>query len=342
MGIASGIEEDEMSTIQFQVIDTACEAADQSFFPPRISLTTKSTTQIATVLGYPEYIPSTPPKRYKTLSWSGTSEQTAVELGTGGTVGDAKIVYSGSSTIDLSGAQVSLYSKDLFTPCPTSDFNPAFVISVVVPTLIGYCWPADPKTCPVCASPPDFKANIAANMIFDEPNGLLGVGNAFHTLTPTSLTNNTTAGIVSALADAGPGGTTGVPHSVFNGISAAWVQLQATHNYTATLSDEYTDAEALAHAQVVVSNGATAENKPRTTGFVSRFTNVVFTLSASNLIKGQSYLITVNFRDQNFHVTQKQYGIVANSTTATLIDIIPTPAIGGSLTVFGPSIAFIT
>lgn len=331
-----------MSTIQFQVIDTECEAADQSFFPPKIVLTTRSTTRIATVLGYPEYIPSTPPKRYKTLTWSGTSEQTAHELASGQSVADAKIVYSGASVIDSGGHQVSTYAKDLFTPCPTSDFTPAFVISVVIPTLIGYCWPADPKTCPVCASPPDFKANIAANMIFDEPTGLLGVGNAFHTLTATSLTNNTSIGIVTALADAGPGGTTGVPHSIFNSISAAWVQLQATHNYSAALTDEYTDAEALTHAQVVVSNGATAENIPRTTGFVSRFTNVVFTLSMSNLINGQSYLVTVNFRDQNFHVTQKQYGVVANGTTATLVDIIPTPPAGGSITVFGPSITFVT
>ena len=99
-----------MSDITFSVIDTACQAADQSFFPPRVLMTTKSTTQIATVLGFDEYIPSTPPKRYKTLSWDGSSEHqlwfpgnTPGNTGQSYQIAGARFDYSGSSTIDLQG-----------------------------------------------------------------------------------------------------------------------------------------------------------------------------------------------------------------------------------------------
>src|SRR5579862_4424422 len=67
-----------MSTLTFSVIDTLCEANDQSFFPPQVSLATQSTTTIATYLGFSEWIhPSTPPKKYKKITWSGTSVETA-------------------------------------------------------------------------------------------------------------------------------------------------------------------------------------------------------------------------------------------------------------------------
>jgi hypothetical protein len=331
-----------MSAIQFQVIDLSCEAADQSFFPPRISMSTRSTTKIATVLGYPEYIPSTPPKKYKTLTWSGTSEQTAFTTNpAGGQVADVKYVYSGFGQIDSKGNITSKYAKDVYTPCPESNFNPEIIINAVIKQLQGYCWPPDPKTCPTCTYPPEFKENIQANAIFDEPIGLLGVGTGFHTITSTSLTNIGAQAITATLADSGPGGTTEIPKDEFNGIHAAWVNIAANHNYSSALTDEYTDSEALTNAQVVISNGSTAENRPRTNGFVSRFTSVVFTLSMSDLIVGKSYLVTVHFRDQNFHVTQKQYGVVASKPTATLVDIISTPPAGGTSTVYGPSIAFV-
>lgn len=330
-----------MASITFKVIDTDCEAKDRSFFVPRVALVTRSITRIATVLGYPEYIPSTPPKRYKTLTWSGTSEQTAITTSTGDKVGDAKYIYSGAGQIDSAGNVISNYAKNFYTPCPASNFTPAIVISPVVPSLQGYCWHLDPASCPVCSDPPDFKQDVASNSISDEPFGLIGVGTGFHTITPTSLTNVGIQSIVAALADSGPNGTSNVPHDTFNSINAAWVQITANHNYSATLSDEYTDAEALAHAVVVNSNGATAENLPRTTGLISRYTSVTFDLNFSNLVIGEAYLATVNLWDSNGAQTTRGYGFTASKTTHTIHDSVPTPASGHTITVRIPTVAFV-
>lgn len=57
------------------VIDTECDQTTRLFFPPRVSLTTVSTTKVGTLLGFSEYAPSTPPLYYKRLTWSGYSEQ---------------------------------------------------------------------------------------------------------------------------------------------------------------------------------------------------------------------------------------------------------------------------
>jgi len=330
-------------SIVFEVADTSCEAATQSSFPPSVRLVTRSQTKIATLRGYSEYIPSSPPKKYKTLTWAGTSEQTAFTTNpTGGQVGDAKYVYSGAGTIDSLGRVVTSYAKDLYTPCPASNLQPPLIINNVVPSLQGYCWPSDPNTCPICNIPPEFKANVATNSISDEPVGLVGVGNAFRTLTPTTLTNIGTQSILATLASAGPGATTGVPPDNFNGITGVWVTITGTHDYSATLSDEYTDAEALTNAFILNSNGATAENIPRTTGFVSRFTTVAFDLAFSNLVVGKSYLASVNLLSINPNAnTIKQYGFVAIATTHTIHDAVATPAAGGTTTVRLPTVTFV-
>ncbi len=180
-------------------------------------------------------------------------------------------------------------------------------------------------------------------MIFDEPVGLMGVGNDFRQLTATTLTNTTNIpgfpfGLVQGAAN---NGVTNFPMFFFENQFGPAVTVSVIHNYSATLSDEYTDAEALANALVIVSNGATAENLPRTTGFVSRFTSVVYTLSVSNLVVGQNYLLTIAFRSNPFFAFIKQVGIMASATTATVVDVIPTPAAGATTTVVGATIAFL-
>lgn len=305
-------------------------------------MTTRSTTKIATVLGFPEYIPSTPPKKYKKLTWSGTSEQTSFALDAGDQISDAIYVYSGTSEIDTHGAFISKYRKDYYTPCVDSNFSPAVTppADTVIPQLKGYCWETDPLSCPTCVYPPEFQSDQSGNNIHDEPFGLLGVGTGFHTLTATTLTNISHQGVVIAIETSGPGAATGVPQTVQNGVLACWLNLSADHNYQAVLTDEYTDAEALANALTVVSNGATAENQPRTTGFVSRFTTVTFALNLSNLISGKSYVITVQFRNQSFVVTTKTYTLTATASTAVINDSVPTPVAGGTMTVYSPAINF--
>lgn len=328
--------------ITFMLIDTACEAAVQSVFPPRVRISSRSTTTIATILGYPEYLPSLPPKKYKSLAWSGTAQQSAVAVNGQQQVSNAKYEYSGASTIDSSGHQVTLYSKNLSTPCPTTDFQPTInsVPNFGLSSLLGFCWPTEPRTCPTCEDPPIFKADVAKNMVSDFPSDMIGAS-SFNEFTPTSVSNNQGLSELVALQTGGPDGVTNVPITTINGITAPWIRVTGAYNYTSTLSDEYTDAEALANAFVLKSNGRTAENKPRTTGFVSRTTNVVFTLSADNLVVGSRYVITARFADQNFHITTKQYGISPTATTAALTDVVPTPSVGGTQTLVSATIAFL-
>lgn len=330
-----------MGDITFDVIDLACQAADQSFFPPRVAVTTKSTTQIATVLGYSEYIASTPPKKYHNLTWAGTSEQIASTFSSNDRVGHAKYEYGGTGSIDSKGVQISSYSKNLFTPCPASNFVPLIdsIPNFGVTSLTGYCWSGDPQSCPVCNDPPQFKADVSANLTNDFPADLLG-GFGFNVFTPTTATNTFSTTQLLALKNEGIGGVTNVPLSTVNGITAPWIEVTVNHNYTATLDTEYTDAEALANAEVIISNGKTAENFPRTTGFVSRFTSVVYTLLLSNLILGSKYVVSVLFVDQSFVKSTRTYNVTATATTATVIDVIPQPLPGNTTTLFSATVAF--
>lgn len=331
-----------MSDIVFDVIDTTCQSADNSFFPPRVSMVTHSVTKIATVLGYPEYIASSPPKKYKRLTWSGTSEQQAFAVGSGDRLAHALYVYSGFGEIDTYGNQTSNYRKDYYTPCPTSNFQPS-VISIPnfgLLSLRGYCWPADPNTCPVCSEPPAFKQNEATNNIFDVPTQILGNESIFSVRTSTSLTNNQPTGEVIAIQVNGPGGAQNVPETDLNGLFGCWLLIQASNNYSAVLSDEYTDAEALDRAQVINSNGSTAENLPRTTGFVSRFTSVNFDLNFANLVPGGNYSATVNFWDMVGTQTTKAYGFTAKATTHVIHDSVPTPSVGHRVVVRNPTVTF--
>ena len=123
--------------------------------------------------------------------------------------------------------------------------------------------------------------------------------------------------------------------------TGAFINFTDTANYSATLSDEYTDAMAAANADVVIGTGSVAQNLPRTTGFTTITTNVVFTLQCTNLIPGTDYTVTVDLWDQpaNTH-TPKTYNFNADSATHTIIDSVPTPAAGHTIAVSKPVIAF--
>jgi len=345
-GLISGTPTSVSGTnpVVFRLVDLSCQAAVQSTFPPRATLSTQSTTRIATILGYPEYIPSTPPKKYKTITWAGTSDQVSQPLLGGPVSSNAHVEYSGVGQIDVHGNVVSKYQKNLSVPCAASDLNPTLLQFAFfgMQRLIGYCWPPDPHSCPTCQAVPEFKADISTNMIFDEPVGLMGVGQGFSQITDTTLVNTTNIpGFPFGLTEGSPDGVTNFPKFFFGNEFVPAVTVSAIHNYSATLSDEYTDAEALANALVIVSNGTTAENRPRTTGFVSRFTNVVYTVRMTNLVIGQNYLVTVTFRSNPFFLFTKQVGVMATATTMQLTDVVPTPSVGVTTTVTGVTIAFI-
>lgn len=352
-----------MSNITFSVIDTQCEAADQSFFPPRIRMITKSTTRIATVLGFSEYqgFESSPPKKYRRLTWDGTSEQTLFDGAT--QIAGAKYDYFGSSEIDLQGNYINLYVKQLSEMCTAADSlcmglsatdsNPV----VASYNLLGWIGPTGNTMCPGTGIPYADQGDKAVargqSAIYDSTP--LSSGISFINLGQFNGFKKTFQ-IVSATQaqDISSGTQTDVnvvrvpvacntiltvnhlvpPLGIF-GI------LNWDHNYTATLDEEYTDADALANAKVIVGNGATAQNIPRTTGFVSTFTSVTYTLALTNLINGTSYIVSVDLWDSGTGLTTTvQYNVTATSSTQTITASIPNPAAGHTTTIRNPRIVF--
>ena len=113
------------------------------------------------------------------------------------------------------------------------------------------------------------------------------------------------------------------------------------HDYSATLTNEYTDAEALTNARTVNGNGSTAQNFPRTTGYVSSFTTVAFQLQTSGLVVGSDYLVSYDLWDQTAGIISTvQIGFTAAATTHAINGNVPTPAAGHSVTIRNPRIAF--
>jgi hypothetical protein len=360
-----------MSTIVFSVIDTACEAADQSFFPPHVVMTTKSTTQIATVLGFSEYagFESTPPKKFRTLTWEGSAEQTVF----GGTtqVAGAKLEWSGSSEIDLHGNYVSTYTKTLSQMCAAVDDKCAGLSGTAVANvavagykLRGWFGSAGHEKCTGTGlpyttigdvgiktgqlAPIDNAAQqqLSSGMVFGTDGVFVAYGDNFTAVSAVSSEDVTTGqqdGLVVA-ADPLACGTL-VLFGDYNhpplgfGVSLVW-----NNDYSATLTDEYTDADALAQAKVIIGNGATAQNLPRTTGFTSTFTGVVYTLTATNLIQDQAYMVTVDLADLTAGThTTKQYPFTADSTLKHIfVDAIATPTAGHTVQVRNPQIQFVT
>lgn len=371
-------------SIQFTVIDKVCEALDLSFFQMQVKLTTVSTTKFITWFGYSEFIPSTPPKKYHNITFDGSSQRigfTAEE--TPRQCAGAKYVYSGVGNIDAAGKQVTTYKKDFYAQCAKKFWPPeplqtvpgAITTGGAFPQFIGYCWPTDPASCPVCnadATTWPFLGNYSLNAptadlaafihIPSDPvvthttwnidsvfTALTSINrNAPYKATATGNKYDVMVGIdvyhaQSVVTD--PALLT-FPVVSIGGVVGEFIVFTDTNKYSAVLSDEYTDAEALANAKVVVGTGATAANLPRTTGFTTVTTTVDFTLSCIDLIIGNHYLATVDFWDQvpstgaSVHTTQS-YDFIATSTTHTIVDSVPTPAAGHITTVRKPTISLI-
>lgn len=433
-----------VNPLQFSVIDTTCESIDQTFFPPSIALATKSTTQIATVIGFPEYggFVSTPPKRYHTLTWTGSSEQQLWQVrtsyqylttdltgttqwlvdgacwATGGNaicfdgafgvwrisfvgsagytrpaspggpagvytkdfgpgtfpatvtvsgpfttpgtplqVAGARFDYSGSSSIDSKGNYTSLYSKILSEMCTKADnlcsgiggsSAGGYTANYKVPGWIG------PNGFTLCTPPGTPYTSIGDEAVKkgDAATADAGFGSGinfdangnFLSFNPTfQATSATTGQDIQTNQQNGLGAlftplACGTAVTLAQGFTSflKWIQ-----NYTSTLSTEYTDAEALANAQVIQGTGAVAQNQPRTTGFVSVFTNVVYTITLGNLISGVSYTVSVDLADITAGtVTTKIYNVSGSAASTTITDIIPTPAVGHLVQVRNARIAF--
>lgn len=437
-GLISGTPTSSVATnFTVQVIDLTCEAINKTFFPPRVSLVGHSSHAIATILGYPEYIPSTPPKKYKKWTISGTREQigrvcsnltSPLECsGTLTQVSGARYEFSGANEINDQGQQISRYQQLLYAQCfpnrPAWGTSwPAVVAgfpNFTITTLVGYCWPSDPLSCPTCEIDFTLLGDISNNTIFPvndfvpvpgattatsrtsvgtekrsvvldprasgfpQPNfatgfnvsgsapagpvvgtttvlgGVVGIafggGFVFNSASPISLPAiDTGSNIVAAIGGSGSeevnfeyilGGSLaalvfGERIAIESGIPLEIALVTSTANVSAVLSDEYTDAIALANALRFMSNGLVAENRPRTTGFVSRFTSVIFDLQCANLLPGESYVATVELWTSAGARALRSYTFAADATTHTVSDILPTPAAQQTIQVRNPTLRF--
>ena len=350
-GLNNGVQ-----PIVFEVDGGSCSVPDRTFFAPHISMSTTSTTTIATVRGFGEFIPSNPPKKYKKLSWTGYSEQYGIvyETISGHAIptqpcGRARYDYSGTSEINTAGTQISYYSKLFSADCPTTLPSqwPAILIPLAQPhgpfisfgniplDFVGYCWAADPNSCASCNDTVKPVGDQAANSI-DDLSRFLG-GNVVDSTTSTSLIVANARFADVALSQLG---VTNFPSTDQYWFVAHWIQLYGSNNYSGLLESEYTDAEALANAVVVAGTSPTAANIPRTTGFVSTFATVNFTFNCTNLLDGENYTVRYYMLDSNGLTTMLSISFTADSTTKTLTGSLPTPAAGHTLTLKKVTIAF--
>lgn len=346
------------NAVTFQAVDLGCVDPGKEFFTPRIALTTQSVTTIATILGFAEYAgvgitPSVPPKKYKTLTWTGTSEQWGLTWNFSLPCGRAKYEWSGSSTIDLHGNYLSKYVKLFSADCPNPGGSPpvsnndwpnflfasgGFPGSNGIPQVFkGYCWAADPDSCPTCDDTLKPIGDVSPNLALDNSD-FLGPGNiGATTITATSIATNGGAAFTMMLD---PADVQGFPTANVNGITGPWIRLQATDAYSASLSNEFTDAEALSAALVFSSNSKVAEARPRTTGFVSTWTTVNYTLTFSNLLVGEDYVAEVTLRNDNGSIVTVQYDFQAIETTHTIAAAVPTPADGHTIEVRAATVQY--
>lgn len=369
-------------SITFDVIDTACEQSNQSFFVPQVVLSAKSTTQYATLHGYSEFIASTPPKKYRKATLSGVAERIGFTMEqTPRQCAGARYVYSGFGEYDLKGVQTASYSKRFYAQC-SKQFWPgvplqanSFAVSPCANTtfckFVGYCWPDDAQSCSVCD--PNivnwpFISEQATNILIIDLSAFR-VLPSFITVTPKTYnvsgqflgftqietpnvgsfpsSGNYTVTVGSATYQANletPAVPLNFPLVNVAGVVGFYINFVDANAFGCVLSEEYTDADALANAQVVTGTGTTAATTPRTTGFTSVFTSVVFTLQMSNLIVGSSYVVQVDLWEKgpnnlSTH-TPKQYGFIATDVTQTITDVVPTPANFHTITVQKPTITF--
>lgn len=295
---------------------------------------------------WPNYWEVLPPKKYKKLTWSGTSEQTAACLGALGGIdysgyncARAKYEWIGSAEIDVHGHQLSLYQKLFYQACPTATDWPR---NIVLPNtthlyhLKGYCWPTDPDSCSTCEDPPELTGDVQSNSTIDTSD-FASNNDPANVIDQTHFGSHSTAGGLVLLE-----GTSNFPVAHINDVSGSWVMVHATHDYDGLLENEYTDLEAYNNAVVFSNSGNTAENTPRTTGYVSRFTSVLFTLAFSNLIAGEDYTARVRFWNTKTGAsTFRTYTFTAGSSTHLIADTVPTPNPGQPLQVRDPSVAFL-
>ncbi len=356
------------AAIQFQVIDTICEAANQSYFTPMVSVSATSLTTLRTRRGYAEYMAGGTGDLYKKVTYSGYARQTTyTRPSPSGGVGEdycggAQYIYSGSSEIDVFGNFISSHRKDLFVACPTSpEFSCRDIFGdpeATISKLLGYCWPADPQSCDTCSDDESewtFKRDDATHNPVDYPYNIVNSRQAT-SISPTSYSRVSSSGTSVAFHSCYLGyleqplqpNPINFPSSTLSAVPAYYVDPRTDINYTATLSEPFTAQDAIDGQLQYYSNGRTSENKPDSVVWTydyinniqSRTTSVDFVLNCTNLVDTESYTVRYELWRSDGQKTQTTVVFTASGTSHTITGSLPTPPSGYTITLKNVTIGF--
>lgn len=294
--------------VQFKVIDTECEQPDLTFLQPFAQLTGSSTTITATILGFPEFMASSPPKAYKSLDWSGGSQNIHFNLKNINLSSTTTLSYCGTSQIDTAGDQVTARQDQGVVQTNTST---GFF------TLTGPCL---------------FGNYIASAVFVDTYN----VSSASFSNGPNAAARDMVHGLT------GEAGYSNIINStqaeaIKNAVLGTTIYNIAR---TVNLANEYTDAEALANSQMTMGTGLVASSFPRTFGYVSQWTACNFMLNLRNLQPGQTYVASVTLLHSTGLIEVRNYSVTASASDMSLPDSIPVPPDGEWTMVLLPTVAF--
>lgn len=315
---------DPENTVTFRVVDTDCVSVDETFLPPKAELVGRATTRVATLYGYSEYVPSSPPKKYKQLTWSGFATQSfefpVLIPGRCLTIfGGITMNYTGTSIQGELGEDIQARQMDGDTGCQSFPW--------LVPA--GRCLGGGssvrvpPNDGPIVTTP-------CGSLGFTFWHGdVEGINSrdvrwpGFFYDTFGAVDTPTNRDVVAA----------GTAETVYNPDPrvAALIGLVSYHNdYHIVLSDEYTEAEALTHAVIAHSAGLVAQRGLRGNSFTFQQIDVEFDLVFTRLQEDIDYEGGVSFIDSDGTVTTKTYNFTCphGATTYKITDTIPTPAPG--------------
>ncbi len=330
--------------LTFEVIDITCEAASQQFIPPRVAMTTASTTRISTVRGYDEFVQSSPPKRYKRVDYAGAGMiiyRTVEDVfHTGFFIFSKYAEFSGYGEIDIDGNFLSKHRKDVqyrfgglgapWTPAGNQALNTSgdrtgfffeFIYNHVPSSVHRYSLTPDEGD-------------------FEVPNPNYPVGSPLIGKLPVTDSEHVAEKVEFTLTDPGPAIWAAIPNVEINGILNKWVNTYETYDYTVDVSNEYTEADAISVATYYSGSLRVASNLPRTLGYTSRLTSVVYSLNFTNLVVGSSYVASVTLVNTSGASVQVPYAFTASATTHTIVGLIPTPSAGHSIEVRLPTVAY--
>lgn len=355
---------DAGTAVQFELVDTGCEALEKSYFPPKVSLQTFSQTIIKTWRGWPGYGTNT---LYRRVTYSGDKSQTAFPNYNFNSLdyiqcAGAKYVFGGYDEIDIYGNVTSRHTKLLYTMCNSggdwpqlreldiqSETQYIMAHPIGMPYLLGYCWDDDPTSCDECNTD---EARDPENWEFYQDRAHFGPYDSPWSMLPNNALDESSAtetvwiqsGQGKAFSMALWPGRESFPYnSILGTLTAAhnFVRIFSEGTWTRELSVPYTDLDA--ENTKVVSTGtiSVAENQPNyrtwlyntVTNKQSRITQVIYRLNCTGLVAGKSYRANVRLYYSTGGYVTVSNTFEASSATHVIQAGVPTPPANGTITV---------